>query len=255
MVLRPGGRGRVGRRRTFTLLRATPPGWPLTFVPDLLGPHRHVVHVSRHRVRGRLDGAPGVGGGRFVRLPHHSIVCTASLGVTVATPPRNSHSGSGDRRGSSGGAGGSGRSGGGRSDSAGGRSGFSSGRSSSGGGRSGLVQRALRCGCRPVGSGCRRVWRFRRRWACSGPGGAGRSGGAGRGGIWSAGSRRGGYRGPSGRGDGPRTGGPRGGSRDERSGDRDDTTGAGTPGRGVMTRLSGIRSVGSCPVVSSARPG
>src|SRR5215216_4185339 len=32
MVLRPGGRGRVGRRRTFTLLRATPPGWPLTFV-------------------------------------------------------------------------------------------------------------------------------------------------------------------------------------------------------------------------------
>ena len=26
MVLRPGGRGRVGRRRTFTLLRATPPG-------------------------------------------------------------------------------------------------------------------------------------------------------------------------------------------------------------------------------------
>ena len=104
-------------------------------------------------------GLPGVGGGRFVRLPHHCIVCTASLGVTVATPPRNSHSGSGDRRGSSGGAGGSGRSGGGRSDSAGGRSGFSAGALELWRriGRAPVRRRPLGAWCRASVGWCRRL--------------------------------------------------------------------------------------------------
>src|SRR5438309_11244730 len=48
MVLRPGGRGRVGRCRTFTLLRATPNwGWPLTFPQAFLEVDDDLaVHVS-----------------------------------------------------------------------------------------------------------------------------------------------------------------------------------------------------------------
>ena len=41
MVLRPGGRGRVGRRRTFTLLRATPPGVALNI--SMTSSHRQAL--------------------------------------------------------------------------------------------------------------------------------------------------------------------------------------------------------------------
>jgi hypothetical protein len=76
MVLRPGGRGRVGRRRTFTLLRATPLGVAL--------------NISAHKpAPGRQPPA------RLAQEPHEPAPCPSAM---VHRSPRVSSSAAGRTR-------------------------------------------------------------------------------------------------------------------------------------------------------------
>src|SRR5215207_8388792 len=95
MVLRPGGRGRVGRRRTSTQLRATHTGWPLTFPPVILStPERAPVTGDQvgpgdaGRVRRR---ASATAEGSCRQPATHDQSPTAAVSTTHGPPADRHH--------------------------------------------------------------------------------------------------------------------------------------------------------------------